>query len=511
MRPLLLLAFLASGSVAAQPIPDDGFSGDGFATFDVREFSTSGVALAPDGGLLVAGTLITSESEKLAGFVSRLGVDGRPDSTFGERGLAVIAEVPLQPGELLESMFLQAVDVLPDGRVVVSGVASFDSGPSATFVAMLSAEGAPEPSFGSNGVARLTGAGAVTRVLSTPDGIVVSRYVGTPGTLVRVRYDGSVDPLFGSPTLPNARIILDLAIRPDGRLVALGTAEPAAPAPGDVSDIGLWALNADGTLDPTFSEDGVLTEDLFGQTDVGLGLTLLPDGGLIASGYARKQAGNGLVLYRVDPAGVPVASFGFEGWTWTDVLSVNESPGRPFVSGGGGFGVLVGGNTVPEATVGLRVVGVTATGAPDIRYGPGGIATRFEDEGDLVFSGSVSAGGVIAGVGSVQFVGSSRPFAARLLNTLPTAGETTPVAAGALTITPNPSAGDARIALTLDAPTTATVRVVDALGRTVATLADGALGAGTHAFATGGLATGVYAVVAEAGDARSVTRLTVIR
>ena len=64
---------------------------------------------------------------------------------------------------------------------------------------------------------------------------------------------------------------------------------------------------------------------------------------------------------------------------------------------------------------------------------------------------------------------------------------------------PNPSAGSARVALTLAGAVEATVAVYDALGRRVATLHDGALGEGEHAFALSGaaLAPGVYVVTAQ--------------
>ena len=55
--------------------------------------------------------------------------------------------------------------------------------------------------------------------------------------------------------------------------------------------------------------------------------------------------------------------------------------------------------------------------------------------------------------------------------------------------------------------------LVDALGRTVATITDAALAAGTHRLdvATDGLPSGVYAVVLEAWGVRAQTRMTVVR
>jgi hypothetical protein len=85
-------------------------------------------------------------------------------------------------------------------------------------------------------------------------------------------------------------------------------------------------------------------------------------------------------------------------------------------------------------------------------------------------------------------------------------------AALALTIAPTPSAGDAVATLTLVAPSAVHVSVVDALGRTVATVHDGPLGAGRHRLALpAGLAPGVYAVRVTSGEASATARWVVAR
>lgn len=69
-----------------------------------------------------------------------------------------------------------------------------------------------------------------------------------------------------------------------------------------------------------------------------------------------------------------------------------------------------------------------------------------------------------------------------------------PAALG-LAVAPSPARGSAAVAVTLGAPGPVRVAVVDALGRTVALLHDGALGSGTHRFDWGETAApGVYLV-----------------
>ena len=78
---------------------------------------------------------------------------------------------------------------------------------------------------------------------------------------------------------------------------------------------------------------------------------------------------------------------------------------------------------------------------------------------------------------------------------------------------PNPARRSASLTLTLDRPQSVSVRVLDALGRTVAVLADGPQSAGHLALRldTAGLAAGVYTVVAAGETAHAAQRVSVVR
>jgi hypothetical protein len=94
---------------------------------------------------------------------------------------------------------------------------------------------------------------------------------------------------------------------------------------------------------------------------------------------------------------------------------------------------------------------------------------------------------------------------------LPSAGEVEPdVERASLVVSPNPFADGTTLSVSLAAPAVVRLDVLDVLGRTVATLLDGPLSAGTHAARLDGasLAPGVYAVRLTA-DGRSVTRTLV--
>ena len=80
-------------------------------------------------------------------------------------------------------------------------------------------------------------------------------------------------------------------------------------------------------------------------------------------------------------------------------------------------------------------------------------------------------------------------------------------------VSPNPASGAAAVTLTLAAPADAQVAVYDALGRRVATLHQGRLGAGRHRLAVdaGALAPGVYLVRAVVAGVAETRRLVVAR
>src|SRR5690606_18588197 len=82
-----------------------------------------------------------------------------------------------------------------------------------------------------------------------------------------------------------------------------------------------------------------------------------------------------------------------------------------------------------------------------------------------------------------------------------------------LEVYPNPSSGSTTVSLTLDAASEVRVAVYDVLGREVAALHAGPLGAGEHAlaFESAGLPAGLYLVRVEGGGFAASQRVTVLR
>jgi len=130
-----------------------------------------------------------------------------------------------------------------------------------------------------------------------------------------------------------------------------------------------------------------------------------------------------------------------------------------------------------------------------------------DGRGDL----AVGAGGESPEVNPGPFIGQAYVFSGAPEGT---AGDETPALAGALAVSPNPVRGAARVRLSVEAAQSVTVTVFDVTGRRVATLFDGAVGAGQSldlGLDAARLPAGVYAVRATGTSIDATQRVTVVR
>lgn len=133
----------------------------------------------------------------------------------------------------------------------------------------------------------------------------------------------------------------------------------------------------------------------------------------------------------------------------------------------------------------------------------GGSRLAFADR-TLYLSGAFEAAGGVGSPGLAAF-DLDAIVAAEPVATAPQAGE--------IVVAPNPARGATTLRFRLDEPGRARLVLVDALGRTVAVLADGERAAGEHTVAvdTSRLPAGVYVARLDAGSDVQTTRLTVVR
>jgi len=336
---VLAAALMVASAVAAAAAPgqlDPSFGAGGTV---VTEFPSSysgarAVAVQADGGIVAAGFAHTNNSIISDFALTRYDASGALDPTFGTGG-----RVRTDFGGRFDEAL--AVAVQPDGRVVVAGNSS-DANGSDMAVARYNSDGLLDTSFDGDGMALVDfGSEASARAVALqPDGRIVlaggvSQPVGggccvSDFALVRLTSVGVLDSSFDG----DGRVVTDflagadnghdvaqaVRVQADGRIVAAG-----AGVAGVVSvDFAVARYLADGSLDLTFSDDGLVTTDFVGYFDEIRDLAVDTGGRIVTGGQSCEFPGNsdevcdfGLARYTAN--GTLDRRFGRKGRVRTDL------------------------------------------------------------------------------------------------------------------------------------------------------------------------------------------------
>ncbi len=258
--------------------PDASFGTGGRTCVDVGAGTADlgeRVLLGGGGNLLVAGT-----SDGQFALV-RLDGDGNVDPTFGTGGRATYAFATA--AQLRDAALTADGGVAMVGETASPGCPSAPTTPGQTVaiaVARTTADGTPAPGFGTGGRVVLGDANLVQRglaVAAQPDGALV--VAGRTSSCSRVTIDylvlrlstaGAPDPGFSAPNVlnePGPDSAADVAVQPDGRVVvAIDTFVGPATSPAHDEAFTVVRYNPDGSPDDTFDGDGVATA-LFAGTN----------------------------------------------------------------------------------------------------------------------------------------------------------------------------------------------------------------------------------------------------
>ncbi|NUS31118.1 MAG: DUF11 domain-containing protein [Streptomyces sp.] len=297
--------------------------GDGGTTltdFAGGEDRAHGVALQPDGKIVVAGESGRSEGGCCSFTVARYTAGGALDTGFGTGG-RVVTDFGL-PGN---GGVARAVAVQPDGKIVAAGQGAAGTGDLRFAVARYNSDGSPDTTFGTGGsvLTPFPGGGSGYDLALQPDGrIVVAGDTGGPSgpndfALARYTTNGTLDGTFGTggtvtTVLSSASGFAGddsargVAVQPDGKIVAAGYS---------AYDFALVRYTAGGGLDPAFDTDGIVTTDFNGGADGAFDLALQTDGRIVAVG----QANTDFALARYTTGGALDTGFGTGGKTTTDM------------------------------------------------------------------------------------------------------------------------------------------------------------------------------------------------
>lgn len=364
---LALLAY--SIALAASGDLDPAFSRDGrvVLSFGGRYHRGWDVAVQPDGKVVVVGEkILAGGASDFA--VARFNADGSLDKTFSGDGRQTI-----HIGFVDQAL---GVAIQPDGKIVVGGQTSGADYMADAAVARLNKNGALDRSFGGDGIVTTdyddSDNGGFGLAVSKGK-IVLAGYVYLPdgtaynGAVYRYNANGSLDTAFSRDgILPidfGGNDIFNAVEISAGKIYASGYSEGSTTA----HDFAVARVNANGTLDASFSGDGKAKTNL-GGIDVANALAVSGDKVVVAG-----SSGPALAIVRYTAAGVLDKTFSGDGRLKSTVCSGAE-----------GVAVLKGKITVAgRNALGDAVLArITSAGAMDATFGAGGKITTDWGGGD---------------------------------------------------------------------------------------------------------------------------------
>jgi uncharacterized delta-60 repeat protein len=236
--------------------PDGSVDSTFFIEYMVFGSTVYDIELQPDGKIVLGGSF-TLASNNTARNLVRLNTDGTRDATFS----ATVSRV-------------KDLEIQPDGKIVAGGYTISGTPSTATpFVRRFNANGADDATF----TPITTGNDTLEAVKLQSDGkiIIAGNYTTLNGfnqpRISRLNADGTFDTNFNAGGGANA-VINDVAIRTDGKIIVGGDFSSFASVPM----LRIARLNANGSPDNTFTNNGTLTNNAVNDVE------LLPDNRILA-------------------------------------------------------------------------------------------------------------------------------------------------------------------------------------------------------------------------------------
>ncbi|MFC9672858.1 calcium-binding protein [Streptomyces sp. NPDC056949] len=299
---------------------DTTFDGDGKVTTGFAGGSATAydVALQTNGAIAVAGRAGYNYPANASDFMlARYNPDGSLDTGFDGDGRVT---TPFATADVAGGLKVQA-----DGKLVVSGTSDFDF--------------------------------ALARY--NPDGTLDSGFDG----------DGKVTTSFGAGTLDGSS---DLALQPDGKIVAAGISQ---------ADFAAARYNANGSLDSGFGTGGKVTTDVYlGFFDSASAVALQTDGKIVVSGNTGDD--RGLVRYQVAATPPP---------TGVDLSVTKTGPATVSLGDQATYTVTVTNKSTTTAATGITLA--------DALTGPGTVLSATPGQGTCTLT-STSANCALGSLGA---------------------------------------------------------------------------------------------------------------
>ena len=378
LRPVLLAMLVPHVTYAQPGTLDPTFGGSGIVTTSITDTSDVGsdVAVQSDGKIIVAGT--TNNGANNDFLAVRYNVDGSLDGMFGSLGTMIIDfggtndranAIVIQPDGMIVLAGTSAGDfavvrlttdggldptfgadgkvstdiagwsdagndlaLQEDGKIVVCGGGQLSAlyADLAFAAVRYSTDGSLGPKFSSDRIASTVFTASVPAfawgIEIMTDGRIILGGVFAEQDFALVRYssDGTLDNSFdgdGKVTTDIGTghdVILDIALQPDGRVLAAGVTNSP--------DLGFSVAryNVDGSLDNSFSGDGIVITPVLDPFSDASSIAVLSSGKILVAGDAYNGSDRDLAMVRYDADGSIDLTFGIDGIVTADAGSEEQ-------------------------------------------------------------------------------------------------------------------------------------------------------------------------------------------
>lgn len=254
-------------------------------------------ALQSDGKIIIAG-----HKNDMFG-ISRVNADGTIDTSFGTNGYA-ITQIPNY-----SMSYIKAVGVQADGKIIGVGMSVGPDGYDFSS-ARFNTDGSLDTGFANSGFLAVDFGGSYSADFGTAltfqeDGKILigghQEYSLIPGVpeydavVVRLNTDGSYDSSFGTngksviQINEEASYVSGIALQADGKILITGQ---FAIYTQSVSDIYVARLNANGSIDTYFGNDGYIVYDPLQTEDEAKSILVQEDGKILVAGWTINESNN---------------------------------------------------------------------------------------------------------------------------------------------------------------------------------------------------------------------------
>ena len=386
---------------------DNTFSGDGFQTITSGWNSVANAVVIQNDGKIVVGGLSLNSSNIMRFFLARLNSDGSYDNSFSDDGIQ-ISDFGGNDASI------QAMAIQNDSKIVIAGFANL-TGTREFAVGRYNTDGSPDNSFSDDGIlvpdvtfgGTYPFASATSLVIESEARILVAGSCshGTVYAVVCFKTDGSLDNNFdGDGILRDHKtagnsIYNASAVQADGKIVAAGTT--GLPFANKLK-FAIARYNTNGSLDNSFSEDGMLTVDFaFGSAEA-FDIAVQPDGKILITGSASNGSNTDFALLRLNADGSFDNNFAGNGMVMTDVGGSNDGASGVSIQADGKI-VLAGYSDITGDDRDFSVVRYNKDGSLDNSFSVDGkLTTDFNGFRDQAYDLLIQPDGKIIAVGTSE-------------------------------------------------------------------------------------------------------------